>query len=231
MDRHSRAERERNAASENIARSLAQLGAGALHHRRDSSTADGPAEPDFRVRPRQTRAPSICGRFARIVLAPSQNATPRHPSGARKRTADGSAHTAHRCAFSVRQRLGDRSIIALASRNGGALHREHTKLNTKRARRQRRSVRGRPSGAPAYHHRAGRARMREVQQEWNPTIVSQGRAATDEKTRIVALFSAGDLEREKNDARSGSHPPTALPLRRRRAAAPSSLFCEVLRRP
>ena len=50
-----------------------------------------------------------------LVLAPSRNATRRHPCGARKRTAAGSAHTARRCAFSARQRLEDRLLIALAT--------------------------------------------------------------------------------------------------------------------
>jgi hypothetical protein len=49
------------------------------------------------------------------------------PSGARKRTADGSAHIAHRCAFSVLQRLADSSII-----EGLARRMEHTKLNKER---------------------------------------------------------------------------------------------------
>jgi len=83
----------------------------------DRACAESPTEPDFRVRARRTRAPSFCGQSAHIVLAPSRNATPRRPSGARKRTADGSAHTAHRCAFSALQRLADSALIALASMN------------------------------------------------------------------------------------------------------------------
>ena len=134
------------------------------------------------------------------------------------------------CAAAPRGPLDHRASIAERRRSSS---RAHQTQHQESATHQGRSVRGHPSGAPAYHHRAGRARMREVQQEWNPTIVSQGRAATDGKTlRISSLFFRPAISsREKNDARSGSHPPTALSLPRRRAAAPSSLFREVFRRP
>ena len=126
-----RAERNRNVAFDQIAAPFVQRRTSAPHHRHDGCTADAPIEPDFRVRARRTRAPSICGRFAPIVLAPSRNATPRHPSGARKRTADGSAHTAHRCAFSALQRLAGSSLIALPTADCATLA-EHTKLNKER---------------------------------------------------------------------------------------------------
>ena len=83
---------ESDVASEHMAASIAQLRASALHHRRDSSTADGPIEPDFRVRGwraqrhRQTNIlwPSVIGtplrtilrsRSRRDALAPRANAS------------------------------------------------------------------------------------------------------------------------------------------------------------
>ena len=79
-------------ASETIARSLAQLRASASRQRLNSSTADGPIEPDFRVRGwraqrrRQTNIlwPSVIGtplrtilrsRSRRDALAPRANAS------------------------------------------------------------------------------------------------------------------------------------------------------------
>jgi hypothetical protein len=103
------------------------------------------------------------------------------------------------CAAAPRGPLDHRASIAERRRSSS---RAHQTQHQESATHQGRSVRGHPSGAPAYHHRAGRARMREVQQEWNPTIVSQGRAATDGKTlRISSLFFRSSISREKRTMR------------------------------
>jgi hypothetical protein len=111
---------------------LASEGAFAQWRCHGRAWAEGPTELDLRVRALQAAAPSIGDGGCSHCSAPPLGTTQRAPAGEQRIFADGSAHIAHRCAFSALQRLAVSSLIALPPADCASLA-EHTKLNKERA--------------------------------------------------------------------------------------------------
>jgi hypothetical protein len=104
---------------------LASEGAFAQWRCHDRAWAEGPTELDLRVRALRAAAPSIGDGGCAHRSGPPLGAPQRAPAGEPRISADGSARNAHRCAFSAWQRLGDFSLIALASMDWLAAHGRH----------------------------------------------------------------------------------------------------------